>query len=303
MAQAPQIVLITGATAGIGRHAALHLARRGHRVFASGRRPEALAKLAADAAREGVKLETVVLDVTDAGSIAAAARVVEAATGGAGPDVLVNNAGYGQMGPLELVSDADLRKQFETNVFGLHATTLAFLPGMRRKGGGRIINVSSVGGRFTFPLGGAYHATKYAVEAMSDALRIEVAPFGIDVVVVEPGAILTEFSERAMDTAAPYADDRSPYAPFTAKAQALKTRVDKMSAGPEVIARVLERAIESRRPRARYVAPFSAKLMLGVLGRLPTRFVDWMFLRSFKLSRGSARAVAAPPASPSARAA
>lgn len=298
-----QNVLITGATTGIGRHAALHLARRGHRVFASGRKADALASLRAEAEREGLKLETLTLDVTQPASILAAVATIDERTAGGGIDVLVNNAGYGQFGPLEVISEADLRKQFETNVFGLLATTRAFLPGMRERGHGKVLNISSVGGRVTFPMGGAYHATKYAVEAMSDALRRELAPFNVDVVVIEPGAIATEFSDRAMDTVNPYLDERSPYAKFFERAQAFKARADKMSKGPEVISKAIAKAIEARRPRARYVAPFSAKLMLVLLTRLPTRLVDWLMLRVFGMRRGSARGAVAGAAASAARAA
>src|ERR1700733_9145953 len=169
------IILITGATAGIGRHAALHLAHAGHRVIATGRRKDALAALAKEA--KGTKLETMELDVTVASSIEAAKAEVDKRTDGYGLDVLVNNAGYGLMGPLEEISDADLRAQYDTNVFGLVAMTRAFLPQMRLRGSGRIVNVSSMGGRMTFPFMGAYNSTKYAIESMSDALRMELAPF------------------------------------------------------------------------------------------------------------------------------
>src|SRR5687768_1474346 len=148
-------ILITGATSGIGRDAALYLARRGYRVFATGRREDVLAQLRRDA--DGLPLETIVLDVTDATSIAAAKRTVDTKTNGRGIDVLVNNAGYGTAAPTEMLTDEDLRAMFETNVFGLMAVTRAFLPQMRDRGEGRIINVSSIGGRFTFPFFGGYN--------------------------------------------------------------------------------------------------------------------------------------------------
>src|SRR5688572_7225791 len=173
------IVLITGATSGIGRHAALTMARRGMRVFATGRREDRLADLAHEAT--GMALETIVLDVTSAASIESARAEILARTGGHGVDVLVNNAGYGESGPVVTVSDARLRQQFETNVFGLMAMTRAFLPEMRARHSGRIINVGSLGGTFTLPLFGAYNATKYALESLSDALRMELSPLGIKV--------------------------------------------------------------------------------------------------------------------------
>jgi NAD(P)-dependent dehydrogenase (short-subunit alcohol dehydrogenase family) len=184
-------ILITGATAGIGRHAALELVRQGHHVIATGRRATALATLKDEASSlasmRGGRLDVLPLDVTDANSVAAAAAAVGDLTSNRGVDVLVNNAGYGQMGPVEEVSDAELRRQYDTNVFGLMSVTRAFLPKMRERGDGRVVNVGSIGGRYTFPLMGAYNSTKYAVESLSDALRNELAPFGIDVSIVEPG--------------------------------------------------------------------------------------------------------------------
>src|SRR5277367_6145451 len=147
MSQRKQTILVTGATSGIGRHAALHLAARGHRVFASGRNVEVLAAL--KSTPDGAALEILPLDVTDGASIARAREIVDARTGGRGIDVLVNNAGFGILGPTELITDADMRAQYETNVFGLMAVTRAFLPAMRARRAGRIINVSSLGGRHT----------------------------------------------------------------------------------------------------------------------------------------------------------
>ena len=277
-----QTILITGATAGIGRFAALYLARKGHRVFASGRNETALAKLRADAA--GFPLETVRLDVTDAKSIEAAAAEILRRTNGRGIDALVNNAGWGMAGPLAEIPVADLRDQFETNVFGLHAVTRAFLPQLRAnaKDGRRtrILNVSSMGGRMTFPFFGAYHATKYAVEAMSDALRLELAPLGIDVVLIEPGVIKSDFSERSRASIEKYRRDDSPYAPIYARADAIAATTDRQAVEPDVIARAMERAITARRPRARYVAPARTYLALAFFRLFPTRWVDGI-MRAF----------------------
>ncbi|MFL6250780.1 MAG: SDR family oxidoreductase, partial [Actinomycetes bacterium] len=190
-----QSILITGATSGIGRDAALRLARAGHLVLAGGRRPDALAALARDARG---RLEPVTLDVTDPASVAAARALVERRTGGRGLDVLVNNAGYALPGPLEALADADLRGLFDTNLFGLLAVTRAFVPAMRERGQGRVVNVGSIMGRVAMPLLGAYNATKHAVAAMTETLRMELAPFGITVVLVEPGAVRTGFASRAL---------------------------------------------------------------------------------------------------------
>jgi short-subunit dehydrogenase len=275
-------ILITGATAGIGRHVALYFATRGYRVIATGRNEKALATLKSEAAAHA--LETVRLDVTDATSIADAATQVDRLTGGNGVDVLINNAGYGLAGAMEEITDEDLRAQFETNVFGLMAVTRAFLPAMRRRGSGRILNVSSVGGRVTFPLFGPYHATKYAVEAMSDALRMELRPFGIKVVLIEPGPIKSEFSQRSFDLVSRYDKPGSPYAPIYARSSQIKAIADKQSASPDKVARVMERAITRRSPRARYVTPFTSKLMLGSLLRLPTGFRDWLMTKVLGLT-------------------
>lgn len=271
-------ILITGATAGIGRHAALELVRQGHHVFATGRREGALADLVVEAAALGRgKLETLRLDVTDEPAVLAAAAEVLERTGGRGIDVLVNNAGYGQMGPLEEVTDAELRKQYDTNVFGLMNVTRAFLPQLRARGGdgsSRIVNVSSVGGRQTFPLMGAYNSTKYAVESLSDALRRELSPFGVAVSIVEPGPIRTEFNDTAMATIDRDRISTSGYAAVIAEADRFRAKFEAQSAGPEVTTRAIVHAATARRPRVRYVVPFSSAIMLAFLSALPTRAVD-----------------------------
>ena len=279
-------ILITGATAGIGRATALHLARKGQRVIATGRKREALAELAREAATQGARIETLVLDVTSATSIASAKAEVDALTSGQGPDVLVNNAGFGLAVAVDEISDADLRAQYETNVFGLVAMVRAFLPKMRERGQGRIINVSSAGGRVTLPLFGAYNSTKYAVESLSDAMRAELAPFGIDVVLIEPGPIRTEFASRSVTGSDAYhGRAESPYASIYARYRELAVRADKMAPGPDVIARAIERGALSRRPRPRYVAPFSTRLMLVLSAVLPTRTVDWLLRQVLHLTR------------------
>ncbi len=270
-------ILLTGATAGIGRHAALELARQGHHVIATGRREGALATLAKEADGLAGPLDVLPMDVTDEASVRRAAERARSLTDGRGIDVLVNNAGYGQMGPLEEVTDAELRKQYDTNVFGLMNVTRAFLPQLRARGEGRIVNVGSIGGRVTFPLMGAYNSTKYAVESLSDALRVELAPFGIRVSLVEPGPIRTEFNDRAMETIDTSKLESSPYAPVVAQAERFRAKFEAQSAGPEVTTRAIVHAALARRPRVRYVVPFSASLVLSLLSTLPTRLVDAIF--------------------------
>src|SRR6478736_2075909 len=184
-----EAVLVTGCSSGIGRATAEHLASKGRTVYATARRLDSIRELEA----AGCKL--LELDVTDDQSMAAAVKTVEDAEGAVG--VLVNNAGYSQSGAVESVPMDAVRRQFETNVFGLVRMCQLVLPAMRRQRWGRIVNVSSMGGRLVFPGGGFYHGTKYAVEAISDALRFEVKGFGVDVILIEPGLIKTEFGETA----------------------------------------------------------------------------------------------------------
>jgi NAD(P)-dependent dehydrogenase (short-subunit alcohol dehydrogenase family) len=277
-------VLVTGATAGIGRFLSLDLARRGHRVFATGRRADALESLKKEAEEQGIKIVPVVLDVTDESTIEAAAKTVHEACGGA-LDVLINNAGYGQAGPLAEMDDKTLRRQFDTNVFGVMSVTRAFLPLMMHQRAGTIINVSSTGGLLTAPMMGAYHASKYALEAMSDALRMELSPFGIRVVVVEPGPIKSEITGRTL-AGIPEGQEGSAYAAVLAKSDELGARMMKMSAGPEHVAKAVRKAIFSRWPRARYIAPSWHALPFMLLPFVPQRLIDLVFKSLLGLNKG-----------------
>ncbi len=274
----PRAVLITGCSSGIGRATAEHLAERGWKVYASARRADSISDLADRGCR------VLALDVTDEDSMRSAVATVEAAEGAIG--VLVNNAGYSQSGALETLPLERLRAQFETNVFGLVRMCQLALPGMRRRRWGRIVNLSSMGGRLTFPGGGAYHATKHAVEAISDALRFEVRGFGVEVVVIEPGLIRTRFGETAAESIGAASDDADddPYAGFNAavgKATAgvYEGPLARLGGGPETVARVIERAITARRPKARYVVTPSARLALAQRRLLPDRAWD-AFMRT-----------------------
>jgi NAD(P)-dependent dehydrogenase (short-subunit alcohol dehydrogenase family) len=266
-----QSILITGATSGIGREAALRLARDGHLVLAGGRRRELLAELATES---GGRVEPLVLDVTVPASIEAAAELVGRRTGGRGLDVLVNNAGYALPGPLETLAEADLRELFDTNLFGLLAVTRAFLPAMRERGRGRVVNVGSIMGRVAMPLLGAYNASKHAVAAVSDALRMELAPFGVTVVLVEPGAVRTGFAGRALAGLAPYRDPASPYAAALAGTDAAWARVYRLSPGPSSAGRAVARAATADHPAPRYVVPSRNRLVVAALEVLPTPAAD-----------------------------
>jgi NAD(P)-dependent dehydrogenase (short-subunit alcohol dehydrogenase family) len=262
MSEPSKAVLITGCSSGIGRATALRLAGAGWPVYATARRVESIAELGDAGAK------TLALDVTDEGSMVAAVDAVERAEGAVG--VLINNAGYSQSGAIETVPLQAARRQFETNVFGLVRLTQLVLPKMRAQRWGKIVNLGSMGGRLSFPGGGHYHATKHALEAISDALRYELRGFGIDVILLEPGLITTEFGEAAtasMAEATITGDD--PYAKFNATVGAVtKGAYDgpmrRLGAGPERVAKVIERALERRRPPARITITPSAKLMIGL---------------------------------------
>jgi NAD(P)-dependent dehydrogenase (short-subunit alcohol dehydrogenase family) len=265
------VILVTGAASGIGRDAALRLARAGHRVLAADQRPGVLAEFAGEAAG---RLEPLPLDVADAGSVEAAHAEVDRRTDGRGLDVLVNNAGYALPGPLEALSETDLRALFDTNVFGLLTVTRAFLPRMRERGAGRVINIGSVMGRVTMPLLGAYNASKYAVAALTDALRMELAPFGVQVVLIEPGAVRSGFAAGALERLTPYRDPGSPYAAAVAASDAAWARVYRFAAAPAAVSRAIERAATAARPAARYVVPAPYRLLPPALAVAPVRLAD-----------------------------
>ena len=266
-----KIVLITGATAGIGRMTALHLAKQGHHVIATGRKVAELAKLKEEAG--ATKLDTLVLDVTSAASIASAVSAVSALTGGKGLDVLVNNAGFGILGPTSEIGDAEMRRQYDTNVFGLMNVTRAFLPKMLERRSGRVINVSSVGGRITLPYFGVYNSTKYALESLSDALRYELRPFGVDVCLIEPGVIRTNFEATAVSNLDSMKS--TPYAGAVGKYEQLSKMADRFASNPIVIAKAIARAVNARRAPARIVAPWSTNFVIWFAQVAPTFVWDW----------------------------
>jgi NADP-dependent 3-hydroxy acid dehydrogenase YdfG len=271
-------VLITGCSSGIGRATAERLAKSGWTVYATARRPDSIA----DLEQAGCRL--LALDVTDEPSMEVAVERVQSEEGAVG--VLVNNAGYSQGGPIEEVPLADVRRQFETNVFGLVRMTQLALPGMRAQRWGRIVNLGSMGGRLTFPGGGFYHATKHAVEAISDALRFEVRGFGIGVALIEPGLITTEFGSTAVGSLDGSTAADGPYGEFNRAvgaqtAGAYEGPLAKLGGGPDSVAKVIERAISRRRPRARYRVTPSASLAIGQRRLLPDRAWDAMLRTQF----------------------
>jgi NAD(P)-dependent dehydrogenase (short-subunit alcohol dehydrogenase family) len=258
-------VLITGCSSGIGWATAKYLSDGGWRVYATARNVEKIAPLE----ESGCRL--LAIDVTDENSMATAVEEVEREEGAIG--ALVNNAGYSQSGAVEAVPMEKVRAQFETNVFGLVRMCQLVLPGMRRQGYGRIVNLSSMGGKLTFPGAGFYHASKYAVEAVSDALRYEVEGFGIKVSIIEPGLIRTGFADAAvgsMDN-----EDDGPYASFDeAVARATTDNyeqgpISRLAGEPEAVAQAIEQAISARSPRSRYAVTPSAHLLIGLRRLLP----------------------------------
>lgn len=274
-----EAVLITGCSTGIGRATALRLAKAGRTVYATARKEEAIADLRDAGCR------TLSLDVTDEASMQAAVDHVVEAEGAVG--VLVNNAGYSQSGAVETVTPEDLRRQFETNVFGLVRMCQLALPAMRDQKWGRIINVSSMGANFVFPGGGVYHSTKYAVEALSDALRFEVKGFGVDVTIIQPGLIMTEFGSTAV---AQNAVGEGPYTLFNAHVGKVTHDaytggpLSKLGGKPDSVARAIERAI--KRPRIRVRVTPSAYLFIGQRKVMTAGMWDRMLASQFPRPQG-----------------
>jgi NAD(P)-dependent dehydrogenase (short-subunit alcohol dehydrogenase family) len=282
MADRSRAVLITGCSSGIGEASARRLAKAGWPVYASARRLESIEHLAT----EGCRL--LQLDVTDEDSMRSAVDEVEREHGAVG--VLVNNAGYSQSGAIETVSSDEVQRQFQTNVFGVISMCQLVLPGMRAQHHGRIVNVSSMGANFTFPGSGLYHASKYALEAISDALRFEVRGFGVEVIVLQPGLILTRFGQAAsasIDSLPPNGDGAGPYGTFNETvAKASREAYEnplfaRLGGPPEVVAKTIERAIGARRPRPRYRITPSAHVLIAQRKMVSDRMWDRMMRLQF----------------------
>jgi NADP-dependent 3-hydroxy acid dehydrogenase YdfG len=278
-ASVSKAVLITGCSSGIGEATARRLAGHGWTVYASARRLESIESLA------DIGCKLLQLDVCDEQSMRAAVETIEREHGAVG--VLVNNAGYSQGGPVEQVPLEAVRRQFETNVFGLIALTQLVLPGMRSQHWGKIVNIGSMGGRLTLPGGGLYHATKHSLEAISDALRFEVRGFGVDVVLVEPGLITTEFGKTAVATVneadaagdASNGDGADPYKKFNTKLAAMTAGVYEgpmrhLGGGPDVVAKAIEKGISRRKAPSRMLLTPSAHLTVFQRKILPDKVWD-----------------------------
>ncbi len=271
-----KVILLTGASSGIGYDAARILARQGHKVYAAARRMEMMEPLKA----EGIV--PIRMDVTDSQSMAEGVQAVIDAEGRI--DVLVNNAGYGYFGAVETVSDEEARRQIEVNVFGLAALCRLVIPHMRRQHSGLIVNTSSIAGMIVLPFGGWYHVSKYSVEALSDALRMELKPFGINVAMIEPGGIRTDWgiiaarhlAESARGTA--YESAALPEADLLDKAYR-----GRFLSNPKVVANAISRAVNSRRPRARYRIGRFAHTGVAMHRLLPARWWDALLRRFVRI--------------------
>ena len=275
---ATRTALVTGASSGIGEDTARKLQALGYVVYGAARRTDRLQALVTDGIRP------LTMDVTDDASMTAGVDRILEETGRI--DVLVNNAGYGSHGAIEDVPIDEARRQFEVNVFGLARLTQLVSPHMRAQGSGTIINISSIGGRLTTPLGGWYHATKYAVEALSDALRMELRPFGIDVVVVEPGAIRTAWWSIAADHLEATAEGSAYADQIRAVAGAMRSESNnRRYSPPEVIARTIGKIVTARHPRTRYAVGFMAKPLIAARRVLPDRAFDQLIGAAFGFRR------------------
>ena len=267
---AARSALVTGASSGIGAATAQRLDELGFTVYGAARRTDRVSELAGDAVRP------LMMDVTDDDSLVAGVRQIVEETGRV--DVLVNNAGYGSCGALEDVPLAEARRQFEVNVFGAVRLIQLVLPHMRAQRSGTIVNVSSMGGRIYTPLGGWYHGTKHALEGISDCLRLETKPFGIDVVVVEPGSIATEWGEIAGDSLQATSGD-GPYAGQAQSMAATLSQASPRASSPQVVADAVARAVRASRPKTRYVVGYGARPLLLARRLLPDRMFDRIITR------------------------
>lgn len=271
-----KVILVTGASAGIGKATALQLIKEGHIVYGAARRIENMQEIV-DAGGHSVKM-----DVTEETSIVSGVRQIEKEQGRI--DVLVNNAGYAVYGAVEDVSIDDARRQFEVNIFGLARSTQLVLPIMRKKKSGKIINISSVGGKIFSPLGAWYHATKHALEGWSDCLRLETKQFGIDVVIVEPGLIMTEFGEVMHQPMIDRAKGGAYEELVTRMAKTSEEMYSRPNAGspPSVIADVISKAIRARKPKTRYAKGKMAGIILFMRKMLSDRGFDKLLMARLK---------------------
>jgi NAD(P)-dependent dehydrogenase (short-subunit alcohol dehydrogenase family) len=268
-----KVALVTGVSSGIGKETARLLAGKGFTVYGASRRLEKMN----DLKELGVKL--ISMDIANDASIVSA--VDEIFRNEKRIDLLVNNAGYGSYGALEDVPIAEAKYQFEVNIFGLARLTQLVLPGMRAQRSGRIINISSIGGSIGEPHGAWYHATKFALEGLSDSLRMELKQFGIDVVIIKPGAILTEWNSIARENLAKVSGNTE-YGELAQRHIRMLENADQRGSSPEVVARTIVKAALSKRPKTRYATGGGAKIILFLRWILPDRLFDKLMLSTMR---------------------
>ena len=284
----PQVILITGASTGIGAALAKTLAAQEPKICLAlaARNKEKLEQVASQCRQNGADVLVIPTDMADTEQVKALAQKTLDHFGRV--DGLVNNAGYGQMGPIELISSEAAQRQFAVNFHGPLTLTQALIPSMRTQGGGRIVNISSLGGRMAFPAGGLYSASKFALEALSDVMRMELKAFNIRVSVVEPGPVKTEFFEVAsenveLDLPEP---EKTPYGAAFEKIKGLKQQTATLGWTPEAVAKVIIRALRDRHPRPRYVAATGGRMLLFLMNKiLPTWGTDIFWKRFYGIDR------------------
>jgi short-subunit dehydrogenase len=271
-----KVVLITGASSGIGKSAALELKKKGNNVYGAARRLERMK----DLEQQGIK--TISMDVIDENSVRSAVQQILDENGRI--DILVNNAGYGMLGAAEEVPISDVQKQFDVNVFGLARVTKAIIPIMRKNGSGTIVNISSIGGKMYTPYGAYYHASKHAIEGYSDCLRIELKPFNIKVVIIEPGIVHSEFQDIALEALKNYSGE-GPYSkPVKTYIKYMgKVYSEKFSTKPEVIGKLISKASLKRNPRTRYSKGRLSGLSLFSRKILTDKMFDWSLLKQVQI--------------------
>jgi short-subunit dehydrogenase len=265
MESTKKVILITGASAGMGKEFAKALLEDGHIVYGAARRVDKMS----DIERLGAKI--MAMDVTDDVSMVSGIQAIEKAEGRI--DILINNAGFGSFGAVEEVCMVDARYQLEVNVFGAARLMQLVTPGMRDNHYGRIINISSMGGKLAMPMAGWYHASKYAIEALSDSMRNEVEKFGIDVVVIEPGAVKSEWGDIAMDHLQ-NVSGQGVYSKLVNALIKMNKGLEKKLSEPVVIARLIQKAIAAKKPKTRYIGGHMAKPFIFMRWLLPDRIFD-----------------------------
>ncbi len=283
MSLANQVILITGATSGIGEAVARQAAAQKAKLVLAARREGILQTIKDIVEKQGAEAIIVPTDMADTDQVKALADKALNQFGQV--DILVNNAGFGQMGPIEEIPAEAVKYQFEVNVFGLLTLTRALIPAMRQRQQGRIINISSVAGQISMPFSGVYNASKFALEALSDALRVELTPFGIHVVVVEPGPVATDFFQIAKEKTVSFVSPEGPYRSLLEGMDEMSSSVSGFAWPVERVATVILKSMSDRKPASRYTAFTGGQFGLGLMRLLPTPLADKMWSKLFEIDQ------------------